>query len=63
MRINLRQEIAMWVLGGGWTGLALRAFMSNSKPGDALIVFVVEFVLLMPIFLVIFSLRDRGKPN
>ncbi len=59
MKINLRQEIAMWVLLGLlWTGLALRAWgVQQPNPGDIL----VMLVLLVPASLIIFSLRDRKK--
>ena len=64
MRINLRQEIAMWVLGLLWTGLALFGFASVGTDVDALLVFLpVPLVLLAPICLIVFSLRDRKKPN
>jgi len=60
MKINLRQEIAMWVLGLLWTGLALRAWgVQQPNTGEIL----AMLVLLVPASLIIFSLRDRKKPN
>ena len=60
MKINLRQEIAMWVLGLLWTGLALRAW-GVQQPGLGDILGIL--VLLVPLGLIIFSLRDRKEPN
>ncbi len=62
MKINRRQEIAMWVLGLGWTALALFSFIFH---GDAPVLAEVPIllVLLVPIALVVFTLRDRRKPN
>ncbi len=58
MKINLRQEIAMWVLGLLWTYSILIAYghvgdWSGWPP----------LALLVPASLIIFSLRDRKKPN
>jgi hypothetical protein len=65
MKINLRQEIAMWVLGLLWTGLGLTALIEAGTLGEtvgtALGIFLPLRVLLVPIFLIIFSLRDRAK--
>jgi hypothetical protein len=60
VKINLRQEIAMWVLGLAWTVLALNAW-GRMQPslGDILTV----LVLLVPMCLIVFSLRERKKPN
>jgi hypothetical protein len=33
MKINLRQEIAMWVLGLLWTGLGLAAMVGTEREG------------------------------
>jgi hypothetical protein len=65
MKINLRQEIAMWVLGLLWTGLALAGFGSvGGTNADAMLAFLpIPLVLLVPICLTVFSLRDRKKPN
>jgi hypothetical protein len=65
MKINLRQEIAMWVLGLLWTGLGLTALIEEGTVGEtvgtALGTFLPLLVLLVPIFLIIFSLRDRAR--
>ncbi|MGB2675786.1 MAG: hypothetical protein WAN12_01710 [Candidatus Acidiferrum sp.] len=81
MKINLRQEIAMWVLGLIWmsgrlyehaqlyyhlNGLDLRAVWS-AYPSDVvwslLATGVNDFSWLIPMCLIVFSLRDRKKPN
>jgi hypothetical protein len=55
MKINLRQEIAMWVLGLLWTGIALFGFASVGSNVDAMLVFLpIPLVLLVPMFLVVF---------
>ncbi len=60
MRISLRQEIAMWVLGLLWTGLGLAVVTGiSSEPKDLIGMPVLLLVVLVPIFLIIFSLRDR----
>ena len=56
MKINLRQEIAMWVLGLLWTGLAV---VVGAQPEQGLGEIFAVFVLLVPASLIIFSLRDR----
>jgi hypothetical protein len=62
MKINLRQEIAMWALGLLWTGLALFGLVSADTDVNAILVFLpIVLVLLVPICLIIFSLRDREK--
>ncbi len=50
----------MWVLGLGWTALALSVW-GHVQPdlGDILTI----LVLLVPICLIVFSLRHRKKPN
>jgi len=50
----------MWVLGLAWTVLALNAW-GRMQPslGDILTV----LVLLVPMCLIVFSLRERKKPN
>jgi hypothetical protein len=60
MKINLRQEIAMWVLGLFWTWLG---FMSLIDPKDQPfgLRILPMVIVLVPIFLVIFTLRDRHK--
>ncbi len=50
----------MWVLGLLWTGLALRAW-GVQQPGLGDILGIL--VLLVPLGLIIFSLRDRKEPN
>jgi len=63
MRINLRQEIAMWVLGLLWTALGFAMFThSGSESWESLAgEIIVQFVLLVPVCLIIFSLRSRDK--
>jgi len=63
MKINLRQEIAMWVFGLLWAGIALRSLMDSHEIGNVAQAAVLSLVLLVPIFLIIFSLRDRKKAN
>jgi membrane protein DedA with SNARE-associated domain len=63
MRINLRQEIAMWVLGLLWTGLSVIGLIDAREVSGVLQVAAVLLVLLVPIFLIVFSLRDRKKRN
>jgi hypothetical protein len=62
MRINLRQEIAMWVLGIIWTVLGWFSLLGSNEWG-LVQSFMVQIVLLVPMFLIVFSLRDRKKPN
>ncbi len=62
MRINLRQEIAMWVLGTIWTVLGCASLLGSNEWG-LVQSFMVQIVLLVPMFLIVFSLRDRKKPN
>ncbi len=54
MRVNLKQEIALWVLGLFWGFVVWFVY-----PKD--ITFVL--VLLVPLFLILFSLRDRTKSD
>ena len=63
MKINLRQEIAMWVFGLLWAEIALRSLMDSHEIGSVAQAAVLSLVLLVPIFLIIFSLRDRKKAN
>jgi hypothetical protein len=64
MKINLRQEIVMWVLGLLWTGFALFGFDSVGADANSMLLFLPTLlVLLVPICLVIFSLRDREKAS
>lgn len=63
MKINLRQEIAMWVLGllwagGAFVGIGIQAG-SSGDIHDVLAVVAMSLVSLVPIGLIIFSLRDR----
>ncbi len=59
MKINLRQEIAMWVLGLLWTGLALASLHNETSLGDML----GPLISLVPACLIVFSLRDCKNPN
>lgn len=65
MRINLRQEIAMWVLGLLWTATTLFGLTdaSTESAGGVWQVWFVLLALLVPICLIVFSLRDRKKPD
>jgi len=77
MKINKKQEVAMWVLGLLWTGMAfiflskhvmydgMLSFAGSYKDAVALWQIAETFVWLapIPICLIIFSLRDRKKPN
>ena len=63
MKINSRQEIAMWVFGLLWAAFAVFSLM-GSTVGNVWVAFlevIAAFVILA--FLIIFSLRDRKKPN
>jgi hypothetical protein len=60
MNINLRQEIAMWVLGLLWTGFGIFLLVQTPFAPEP---FIGLFLLLVPIGLAIFSLRERKKPN
>jgi len=62
MRVNLRQEIAMWVLGIIWTVLGWFSLLGSNEWG-LVQSFIVQIVLLVPMFLIVFSLRDRKKAN
>jgi hypothetical protein len=62
MRINLRQEIAMWVLGMIWTVLGFASLLGSNEWG-LVQSFMMQIVLLVPMFLIVFSLRDRKKAN
>ena len=63
MKINLRQEIAMWVLGLLWTGLALRMMADNVEIAGVVQEIALLLALLIPMGLIVFSLRDRKKSN
>ena len=63
MKINLRQEIAMWVLGLLWTGVAFRSMMDNVEIAGVVQEIAFLLALLVPMGLIVFSLRDRNKPN
>jgi hypothetical protein len=63
LKINLRQEIAMWVLGLLWTALGISVMDSMHEPMAAVQGFTVLFLALVPIGLILFSLRDRKKSN
>jgi len=55
----------MWVLGLLWTGLSLVGLIDAHDISGVIQVGAVLFVLLIPIFLIVFSLRDRknGERN
>ncbi len=54
----------MWVLGLLWTGLGLAVVTGiSSEPKDLIGMPVLLLVVLVPIFLIIFSLRDRKRPD
>ena len=57
MKNNGRQEIAMWVLGLLWTVIGLLALKDSNEWGE---VAVILLILLVPLGLVVFSLRDRN---
>ena len=59
MKINLRQEIAMWVLGLLWTALGIAVFNRSGEAGNI----ALQLILLVPVCLIIFSLRTRRKPD
>jgi hypothetical protein len=63
VKINLRQEIAMWVLGLLWTALGFAVFIhSGAESWESLAgEIIIQFVLLVPVWLIIFSLRTRHK--
>ena len=63
MKINLRQEIAMWVLGLLWTGLALISLMGRADIEIVVQSIAILLALLVPMCLIVFSLRDRKKPD
>jgi hypothetical protein len=62
MKINLRQEIAMWVLGLLWTALGIAVLVSDPSERVAGNI-VILLILLVPVFLIIFSLRTRYEPE
>jgi hypothetical protein len=54
----------MWVLGLLWTGFALVIVTQiSSEPKDLIGLPLLLLILLVPISLIIFSLRDRKKPD
>ena len=58
MKINLRQEIAMWVLLGLlWTGLGLTAMVGTEREGleGAAFTIVMLLISLVPVCLIIQS--------
>lgn len=64
MKINLRQEIAMWVLGLLWTALGFAALISGPVTlENAGVTMFIQLNLLVPVCLIIFSLRTRHKPG
>ena len=56
MKINARQELAMWILGLLWTVIGLLALKDSTEWGE---IAVILLILLVPLGLVVFSLRDR----
>jgi len=62
MKINLRQEIAMWVLGLLWTALGIGVF-GHDEPDRVAGNIVIQLILLVPACLIIFSLRTRPNPG
>ena len=63
MKINLRQEIAMWVLVLLWCGVAFLFLMHSADIADVVQAIAILLALLVPMCLIVFSLRDRKKPN
>jgi hypothetical protein len=60
MKINLRQEIAMWVLGLLWTALGFAALVSDPATLEHIAgTIFIQLILLVPVCLIIFSLRTR----
>ena len=55
----------MWVLGLLWTGLGLAAVVGTESEGleGAAFTIVMLLILLVPVCLIIFSLRTRHKPD
>ena len=53
----------MWVLGLLWTALAFFGLTHGSGIENVVATLCALLVLLVPICLLIFSLRDREKPN
>jgi hypothetical protein len=67
MKINLRQEVALWVLGLPWSVVAFIGIASQTDGErdlqSVIAVVALSLVSLVPIFLIIFSLRSREKPD
>ncbi len=57
----MRQEIAMWVLGLLWTGLSFLGLVDTHDVSGVVQLAAAMFVLLVPVFLIVFSLRTRKK--
>ena len=53
----------MWVLGLLWTGLAFRTLLDNAEIAGVVEDIAILLALLVPMCLIVFSLRDRRKPN
>jgi hypothetical protein len=62
MKSNWQQESAMWLLGLLCTGFAFFGITHGSGIVNVFATLVILLVLLVPMCLVIFSLRDRNKP-
>lgn len=63
MKINLRQEIALWVLGLLWTGIAVLVLSKGTDLAGLWQAWFVLVVLLVPVGLIIISLRDRQRAS
>ncbi len=68
MKINRRQEIAMWVLGLFLVWMLLPRFYPDDGIPEVIarvtrnpVSLLVEIVIV--VFLIVFSLRDRKKPD
>lgn len=62
MRINGRQEIAMWVLAMLWAAIAMLDWL-GSTAGSGWVAFEILSAFFILAFLIVFSLRDRKKPD
>jgi hypothetical protein len=53
----------MWALGLLWTGIASRALLDSTEIGHVVQAIAILLALLVPACLIVFSLRDRKKPD
>jgi hypothetical protein len=53
----------MWVLGLLWTGMAFLSLLDSREIGNVVQAIAIPLALLVPMCLIVFSLRDRKKPN